>query len=142
MNIQLSMFDLLGEKTESHFTAQIKRGSGFEGGRVRIYCASCSLGVKELAVYMKDEYGIGGNSITFPDGVSGFADYNPRGISLRVWKNHEVESHSWTEAAEEVKRLIMMDEYLDAKDRFKLQEIRKHFGELPVPHPRMRVIPA
>lgn len=138
---QLSMFDLL-QDTESHFTAQIRRGSGFEGGRVRIYCASCNLGVKELAAFLKEEYGVGGNSITFPDGQSGFADYHPAGIELRVWKTHEVEKHKWTEAAAEVKRLIFANDYLTDKDWQKVQEIQQHFGNLPVPHPRMRVIPA
>ena len=138
---QISIFDLLQE-TESHFTAQIRRGSGFEGGRVRIYLTSCNLGVKELAAFMKDEYGIGGNSITFPDGQSGFADFRASGIELRVWKTQEVETHRWTEAAAEVKRLIYANEYLTAKDWEKVQEIREHFGEISVPYPRMRVIPA
>ena len=138
---QLSMFDLLQE-TESHFTAQIRLGSGFEGGRVRIYCASCNLGVKELAAFLKEEYGVGGNSITFPDGQRGFADYHPSGIELRVWKTHEVEKHKWTDAAAEVKRLIFANDYLTDKDWQKVQEIQQHFGNLPVPHPRMRVIPA
>ena len=91
---------------------------------------------------MKEEYGIGGNSITFPDGQDGFADYRASGIELRVWKTHGVEKHGWTEAAAEVKRLIYANEYLTAKDWEKVQEIREHFGEIPVPHPRMRVIPA
>lgn len=138
---QLSMFDLLQE-TESHLTVQIRKWSGFENGRVRIYCASCSMGVKELAEYMKEEYGIGGNSITFPDGQNGFADFRASGIELRVWKTQEVETHRWTEAAAEVKRLIYANEYLTAKDWEKVREIREYFGEIPVPHPRMRVIPA
>ena len=138
---QISIFDLLQE-TESHFTAQIRRGSGFEGGRVRIYLASCNLGVKELAAFMKDEYGNGGNSIDFPDGQRGFADYRPAGIELRVWKTDAVEKHNWQDAAKEVKRLICSNDYLSEKDWQKVQEIQEHFGKLPVPHPRMRVIPA
>ena len=109
---------------------------------MRIYLTSCNLGVKELAAFMKDEYGIGGNSITFPDGQSGFADFRASGIELRVWKTQEVETHRWTEAAAEVKRLIYANEYLTAKDWEKVREIREYFGEIPVPHPRMRVIPA
>ena len=139
---QISIFDLLAEPIESHFTAQIRRGSGFEGGRVRIYCASCNLGIKELAAFMKEEYGIGGNSITFPDGQSGFADYRPAGIELRVWKTNSVEKHNWQDAAKEVKRLIYANDYLDAKDWQKVEEIREYFGKLPISHPRMRVIPA
>ena len=142
MTEQISIFDLLDEQMESRFTAQIRKGSGFEGGRVRIYCASCRLGIKELAVFMKDEYGIVGNSINFPDGQIVFADYHPSGIELRVWKTHVVEKHKWTEAATEVKRLIFANDYLDEKDWQKVEEIREYFGKLPVPQPRMRIIPA
>jgi hypothetical protein len=142
MTEQISIFDLLDEQTESHFTAQIRRGSGFEGGRVRIYCASCNLGVKELAKFMKDEYVVGGNSITFPDGQHGFADYNASGIQLRIFKMGVVEAHTWTEAATEAKRLIFANDYLDERDVRKVQSIREHFGNLPVPRPRMAVIPA
>lgn len=139
---QISIFDLLTEPVESHFTAQIRLGSGFEGGRVRIYCASCNMGLKELAVFMKDEYGTGGNSITFPDGQIGFADYHPAGIELRIWKTHDVEKYKWTEAAAEVKRLIFANDYLDVKNWQEVEKIRKYFGKLPVPHPRMHIIPA
>ena len=38
---QISMFDLL--ETESRLSAAVRRGSGFAGGKVRIYCASCQL---------------------------------------------------------------------------------------------------
>lgn len=108
---------------------------------MRIYLASCNLGVKELAAFMKDEYGIGGNSITFPDGQSGFADYRPAGIELRVWKTQEVEKHNWQDAAKEVKRLICSNDYLNEKDWRKVHEVEEHFGKLPVPHPRISVIP-
>ena len=142
MTEQISIFDLLSEPVESRFTAQIRKGSGFEGGRVRIYIASCIMGVKELAAFMRDEYGVGGNSITFPDGQIGFADHNHAGIELRVWKTHEIEKHKWTEAAAEVKRLIFANDYLTDKDWKKVQEIRDYFGSIPKPHPRMRVIPS
>ena len=137
---QISIIDILDHGTESHFTTQIRRGSGFEGGRVRIYCASCNLGVKELAVFMKEEYGNGGNSITFSDGQSGFADYSGTGIELRIWKTHDIEKHSWLDAAKEVKRLIFSEEYLDKKDEEKVWQVSRHYGKLPVPKPRMAML--
>lgn len=113
---QISMFELLEPPTESRFTAEIKCGSGFENGRVRIFCASCNLGAKALANFLREEYGIGGHLITFPDGARGFADYNSKGIALRVWKEKESEKHSYVEAAHEIKRLILRDEYLTEEE--------------------------
>jgi hypothetical protein len=139
---QISIFELL-EEHESRFTDECRHGSGYEGGRVRIYCASCNLRVKELAGFLKEEYGsYYGHSTTFPDGVRGFADYSGTGMRLTAFKSDWTEKHSWVEMANEIKRLIFADDYLNAKDRQKVEEIRQYFGSLPVPHPRMAVIPA
>ena len=117
---QMSIFELLETPIDSRFTAEIKCGSGIENSRVRIYCASCHLVVKELADFLREEYGVGGHSITFPDGARGFADHSSKGIELRVWKEKESEKHSYTEAAREVKRLILRGEYLKDEDEAKL----------------------
>jgi hypothetical protein len=141
---QISIFDLLETKqTESRFTHECRHGSGYENGRVRIYCASCNLGVKELAEFLKEEYGGSyGHSTTFPDGVRGFADYRGNGMELWQFRSEWKERHSWQEMAKEIKRLIYSGEYLNEKEKAKVQEIAEHFGRLPVPHPRMAVIPA
>lgn len=138
---QISIFDLL-EEHESRFTAECRRGSGYDGGRVRIYCASCNLGVKELAGFLKKEYGeYYGHSTTFPDGVRGFADYRANGMRLTVFKSDWSESHTWLEMAKEIKRLIYAGDYLTEKDEKKVQEIADHFGSsLPTPRPRIAVI--
>lgn len=120
---QITVFDLLGAY-ESRFSAEIKTGSGFEGGRVRIYCASRHLGLKELAAFMKEEYGIGGHSITFPDGVSGFADHSPKGIVLREFRSTVEERHTWMEAAKEVKRLILAGDYLTEEEKAKAEAMK------------------
>lgn len=139
---QISIFDLM-EPCESRFSAECKTGSGYENGRVRIYCASCNLGVKDLAAFLKEEYGEAyGHSTTFPDGVRGFADYNAKGMKLWQFKSTWEERHTWTEIAREIKRLIFAGEYLTQKDLKKVQEIADHFGNLPVPRPKMEVIPA
>jgi hypothetical protein len=136
------MFDLLNQ-IESRFTSECRHGSGYENGRVRIYCASCSLGIKELAVFLKEEYGsYYGHSTTFPDGVRGFADYSGKGMRLSQLKSDWFEVHSWLEMAREIKRLIYAGDYLTDKDEKKVEEIPEYFEKLPVPHPRMRVIPA
>ena len=139
---QISIFEMLEAPTISRFTNEIMQGSGYENGRVRIYCASCHLDTAELAEFMKEEYGTGGHSATFPDGVRGFADHSPKGIFLRVWKTNETEKHSWTEAAREVKRLILRGEYLTDKDRLKVQELEKENGgavPMDLISPRMKI---
>lgn len=136
---QISMFEML-QNCESRFTNQVKCGSGFEGGKVRIYCAALNMNVKELAVYLKDEYGVGGHSADFPDGGRGFTDYNPSGFMIREWKTNQTEKHSWQEVAKEVKRLIVHNEYLTDKEWTRVQEVsRLNGGPLPVPMARIRI---
>ena len=97
---QISMFELLNP-IESRFTSECRKGSGFENGRVRIYCASRHLGTKELAGFLKIEYGIGGHSSDFPDGSRGSAMHNASGIEIREFKKTDVEKHNWNEVAKE-----------------------------------------
>lgn len=133
---QISMFDLMNP-VESRFTYECRRGSGWEGGKVRIYCASLNMCLKEFAVYLKEEYGIGGHSSHFPDGTNGFSDHNAKGIQICEWKHNEVEKHSWQEVAREIKRLILNGDYLDEKEKAKVQEVCQHNGgKAPFPVPR------
>ena len=135
---QISIFDLMQDQ-ESRFTSECRYGSGFEGGRVRIYCASCNLGIKELAGFLRQEYGIGGHSVTFPDGSHGFADYRASGMQLWQSRTDWKENHSYVEMAKEIKRLIFSRDYLNEKDEAKLREVLAHYnGQAPLPHPRCR----
>ena len=136
---QISMFELL-QPCESRFTHEVKRGSGFEGGKVRIYCAAMNTNVKEFAVYLKDEYGVGGHSADFPDGGRGFTDYNSTGLMIRGWKSNQTEKHSWQEVAKEIKRLIVHNEYLTDKEWARVQEVSQmNGGPAPMPIPRVRI---
>ena len=136
---QISMFELL-QPCESRLTHELKRGSGFEGGKVRIYCAAMNTNVKEFAVYLKDEYGVGGHSADFPDGGRGFTDYNSTGLMIREWKSNQTEKHSWQEVAKEVKRLIVRNEYLTEKEWARVQEVSQmNGGPAPMPIPRVRI---
>ena len=136
---QISMFELLNP-VESRFTHECRKGSGFEGGKVRIYCAALNMNIKELAVYLKDEYGVGGHSADFPDGGRGFTDYNASGLLIREWKTNQTEKHNWQEVAREVKRLIVHNEYLTDKEWSRVQEVSKlNGGPLPKPMARIRI---
>ena len=135
---QISMFEML--QPENRFTHELKRGSGFEGGKVRIYCAAMNMNIKDFAVYLKDEYGIGGHSADFPDGGRGFTDYNSKCLTIREWKSRQEEKYSWQEVAREIKRLIVHNEYLTEKEWSRVQEVSKlNGGPLPKPMARIRI---
>ena len=134
---QISIFDLL-EPSESRFTNECRRGSGFADGKIRIYCASLNMSVKELAGFLKDEYGVGGHSADFPDGGRGFTDYNSSGLKISEWKTHVTEKHGWLDVAKEIKRLIARNDYLTPKEWAKVQEVCNG-GSAPIPRPRMAV---
>ena len=112
---QISIFDLL-KPCESRFTYECKRGSGFEGGKIRIYFASLEMNVKQLADFLKKEYGVGGHTSDFPDGGRWFADHNASGLKICEWKSNVAEKYTWLEVANEIKRLICMDDYLTPKE--------------------------
>lgn len=63
------------------------RGTGFVGGKGRVIDAynSGTLNVSTL----KKEYGIGGWTQDYPDGSSGLADHDSRGISLVRWRDSD-----------------------------------------------------
>ena len=136
---QISMFELMNP-VESRFTHECRRGSGFEGGKVRIYCASLNMGMKDFAVYLKNEYGVGGHSADFPDGGRGFTDYNASGLMIREWKTNQEEKHNWQEVAKEIKRLIAMNDYLTDKEWNRAKEVSEmNGGPAPMPVPRMKI---
>ena len=136
---QISMFEMLNP-VESRFTYEVKRGSGFEDGRVRIYCASLNLDVKSLAAYCRKEYGIGGHSSDFPDGGRGFADHNAKGIIIHDWNTKTDEKHDWLEVAKEIKRLIARNEYLTEKEYARVKSVSKrNEGPAPMPIPRVKI---
>jgi len=99
---QLTLFDIFKEKKEQSrksteavpfsFTEEVVkkvllRGTGFVGGKGRIVDAYKS-GTLDTNL-LKKEYGIGGWTQDYPDGSSGFADHNARGIALTRWRDSD-----------------------------------------------------
>lgn len=88
----------------------LTRGSGFQGGKQRILeYFNAVRSERDRAVFLKDEYGIGGG------GFLGFnIDYDSKGIRIRLGRygvNEVEESLSWTEAAKRIGALIDNGEY-------------------------------
>ena len=138
---QISIFEML-QTEESWLRQEVRKGSGYEGGRVRIFIAALNLDESELADFLKDEYGTGGHSITFQNYQHGFTDYNSNGIEIREWKSDNHKSYKWKEVAREIKRLIYEGDYLNENDKQKLTELEKDFGgsvTMQNVHPRMAI---
>ena len=104
-------------KEQSDIDIVLLRGSGFEGGKQRIidfYFKESSN--TERAKFLKDEYGIGGGSVTFSNNISGYADHNGKGITLR---NRYLESEplhlTWSKAAKRIGQLIENERYYESR---------------------------
>lgn len=139
---QISIFDMI-EKPEKldAVSEAIAHGSGYEGGRVRIFAAALNLSEKELAVFLKNEYGVGGCSMPF-----GFMDYDSNGIKLRFYNRgsrglvkapQEDRKIAWAEAARVVRSLIASNRYLFPAEQKQADAIKaKYEGVMPLPYPR------
>ena len=89
-------------------------GSGFAQGKERIAAYfEENHTPKERAEFLKNEYGIGGQTWTFLDGSHGFLEYNARGIQLRSYPEGQEQRFSWSDAAKRIGVLIAAGKYLD-----------------------------
>lgn len=99
--------------------AVLTRGSGVSEGKLRIF-EQYALGQseKENAVFLKEEYGIGG---TYPaltiDGQNISEDHDGSGIRLRVGMSGPARKITWTEAARRIGKLIADGRYLNEQER-------------------------
>ena len=80
--IQISFFDTERSEDENRLREILKRGSGFEGGCLRIYAAEKLLDADRFVMFLADEFNVGGHSFD-SDGFRGFVDYNGRGMIVR-----------------------------------------------------------
>ena len=107
---KVSAFSFSGED----IALAMASGSGFSRGKERIVAFFQEDHTpKERAEFLKNEYGIGGQSWTFLDGSHGFLEHNARGISLRSYPNGQEQRFSWSDAAKRISLLIATGKYLD-----------------------------
>ncbi|GHV56153.1 hypothetical protein FACS1894216_19770 [Synergistales bacterium] len=86
-------------------------GSGATGGKERIarICAEYAK-TKDIADALKQEYGTGGRSLIYPDGVKGWLSYDWKKLTLSKGENEFV-SLSWIQAANRITNLVLSGEY-------------------------------
>ena len=122
----------------------LRRGSGFEGGKLRIAALYAQNPTPvDARVFLSNEYGVGGHSHTFLDGTSGFIDYNSRGMQFRRWKTNEEYTLRWHAVELYVRKMMEQGTYLTPKEQQRFAEMQSAFldAEMPLPQPRMHYPP-
>lgn len=130
--IQLSFFDVERSEDETILREILKRGSGYEGGCLRIYAAEQLLDADRFVMFLGDEFYIGGHSVTL-DGFHGFCDYNGSGMIIREWKADREWKYSWRQVARVYRDMISMGEFPDYKVITLYEEARKAGKGAPAP---------
>ena len=111
---KVSAFSFSGED----IALALASGSGFAHGKERIAAFFQENHTpKERAEFLKNEYGIGGQTWTFLDGSHGFLEYNARGIQLRSYPEGQEQRFSWSDAAKRIGVLIAAGKYLDEAEQ-------------------------
>ena len=130
---QLSMFDFMDEIVNDEtrrLREVLKRGSGYEGGKLRIYAAEQLLDDQRFAMFLADEFYIGGHSIK-----GGFVDYNGRGLMIRDDETDMVMKYTWKRIAKEYREMILCGEF-PGEQVIRLYEEARRAGK-GAPAPRM-----
>ena len=130
--IQISFFDTEISDEEKRLRDILKRGSGYEGGPLRIYAAEKLLDNDRFVMFLADEFGVGGHSYS-DEGFSGFVDYNGRSMIVREWRTNREWRYSWRKIADVYRDMISMGEFPDYSVITLYEEARKAIKGAPMP---------
>ena len=116
-----------GVQVYEALAAEIDRGTGFVDGKIRVqefYEKSRSQPNhptnKELADFLKKEYGIGGHS---GEGKISLVDYDSKGLTFS-FENGEKFRHSWSNVAVMVEARLIENTYLSPEQQEKWQAMK------------------
>ncbi len=121
----------------------LRRGSGFAGGKIRIYAMYQQQGdAKARAAFLKNEYGTGGHSHTFTDESHGFVDYDAKGLFIRSYGHDKEVRLKWPEVDKRLHAIVERGDYLNARELAEYEQIEADFaGTVPMPTPAHRFPP-
>lgn len=101
----------------------LRIGSGFVNGKYRIYhlYTAMNVNVKDKAIFLKNEYGIGGQTYDFKNKKQdkGYIDHDSKGLTVCVsskdsaslFKDYESKTFSWADVSSRIERLIATGKY-------------------------------
>ena len=98
--------------TEDEIAASLANGSGFEGGKARIYeFFQTPHTPKESADFLKKEYGIGGRTHAVSRESGSYEDHGSKGITLRKAGCADIQMN-WNKVASRISELVRTNRYL------------------------------
>ena len=122
----------------------LRRGSGFEGGKMRIAAFYASHPAPRAAQdFLKEEYGVGGHSHTYLSGSGGFVDYDRQAMRLSSRGYEKQMRMTWTVVEKHVRDMMENGRYLSADEQARFDEMMRDMAgqEIPVPVPRAHYPP-
>ena len=97
--------------TEDEIAASLANGSGFEGGKARIYeFFQTPHTPKESADFLKKEYGIGGHTHAVSRESGSYEDHGSKGITLKKNGCADIQMN-WNKVASRISELIRTNRY-------------------------------
>ena len=98
----------------------LQKGSGVADGKYRIY-RQFQKGVdrQKNIEFLKNEYGTGGGTHSFPDGFSGHSWYDSKGLAIDrngTYTNHDLVL-KWSQVEKRLRELIKDNRYLNPKEK-------------------------
>ena len=125
---------------QAEIDAELCRGSGYAGGKLRIYgLYQHNPTPKEAIAFLKEEYNYYGHSHTFLSGEHGFVTYSAgKGMEVDARKAGQV-TVKWPAIEKRLRALIAEDKYLTEKERGQYAELARDYaglGSVPMPIPR------
>ncbi len=117
-----------GVQVYEALATEIDRGTGFENGKIRVqdFFESNNPTTKQLADFLKKEYGTGGHS---GDGKITYVDYDSKGLTFS-FENGEKFRHSWDNVATMVKARLDTGTYLTPEEQEKRKALADEKGEI------------
>ncbi len=98
--------------TEDEIAASLANGSGFEGGKTRIYeFFQTPHTTKESADFLKKEYGIGGRTHAVSRESGSYEDHGSKGIVLKKNGCADIQMN-WNKVASRISELVRLNRYL------------------------------
>ena len=111
-----SAFAVSQEDIDSVLTA----GSSIQNGKYRIYRQFQKQEDKRSNIeFLRDEYGTGGGTYTYPDGTNGHEWHDGKGIAIEKQGSYTNPDLllSWSKVEKRLRELIRDDRYLNAKEK-------------------------
>ena len=97
---------------EDEIAASLANGSGFEGGKTRIYeFFQTPHTTKESADFLKKEYGIGGRTHAVSRESGSYEDHGSKGIALKKNGCADIQMN-WNKVASRISELVRLNRYL------------------------------